>query len=70
MTIASRLCGAVLLALVTVGCPDLGDDPMETNDLSAEHPERVAAMRTALEQWLGSVVDSLNGMDYERQAAR
>lgn len=48
----------------------LGDDPMETNDLSAEHPERVAAMRTALEQWLGSVVDSLNGMDYERQAAR
>lgn len=44
----------------------LGDDPMETNDLSAKHPERVTAMRAALETWLGSVVDSLNGADYTK----
>ncbi|MFP4499644.1 MAG: sulfatase [Candidatus Hydrogenedentota bacterium] len=29
----------------------LGNDPGEEHDLSAEHPERVAAMRSALETW-------------------
>lgn len=48
---------------------NLVDDPMETKELSAMHPERVTAMRAELETWLTSVIDSLNGMDYASSAA-
>jgi N-acetylgalactosamine-6-sulfatase len=30
---------------------DIPNDPAESKDLSAEHPERVAAMRAQLEAW-------------------
>jgi len=55
---------------------NLGDDPDEKRDLvaargdprvaarSAAQPDRLKALRTALEAWLLSVVRSLNGKDY------
>jgi hypothetical protein len=44
---------------------NLEDDPMETKDVAADNPERVQAMQEALRRWMGSVIDSLNGDDYE-----
>ena len=35
-SIAARLCGAAVLAIVTAGCPDLGDEPMDWSLL--DHP--------------------------------
>ncbi len=43
---------------------NLATDPEEQNVLIAEQPERVASMRQQLEDWLESVVHSLNGSDY------
>ena len=43
----------------------LVDDPMEATNLADQHPDRVATMCKALEDWQGSVIDSLNGEDYE-----
>ena len=43
---------------------DLAADPKETTDVAATKPERVASMREELNQWLVSVVNSLNGEDY------
>lgn len=43
---------------------DLQHDPMETTNLAKMHPDRVRSMQAELDQWLGSVVDSLNGKDY------
>lgn len=43
---------------------NLEQDPMESRDLSAEEPRRFRRMRKALENWLASVVNSLNGEDY------
>lgn len=43
---------------------NLAEDPMETNDLSTRHGDRVNAMRASLEAWLASVTHSLNGKDY------
>lgn len=42
----------------------LADDPMESHDLAGTEPERVAAMRAALEHWQHSVLDSWTGKDY------
>ncbi|MDA7916050.1 sulfatase-like hydrolase/transferase [Verrucomicrobia bacterium] len=42
----------------------LVNDPMEAKDLSGEHPKRVARMKTALESWQRSVLDSWSGKDY------
>jgi len=42
------------------------DDPGETRDLSAEHPQRVTAMREKLEAWQRSVLDSWAGEDYAK----
>ncbi len=47
---------------------NLTDDPMEQNDLAGKHPERVAAMRAALERWQQSVLDSWSGKDYHLDA--
>jgi arylsulfatase A-like enzyme len=44
---------------------DLASDVQESKNLSATHPERAAAMRSALEQWLASVTASLRGEDYD-----
>jgi hypothetical protein len=44
---------------------DLADDPTESKDLSEQEVERTAAMRGALEKWLGSVTASLRGEDYK-----
>ncbi len=44
---------------------DLASDPKESRVLLAEQPERVPEMQGALERWLESVVQSLNGGDYK-----
>ena len=36
---------------------NLDDDPGETNDVAADEPERVAAMREALDDWRIEVED-------------
>ena len=43
---------------------DLANDPAEKNDLFATEPQRAEAMNARLEEWLKSVVHSLNGGDY------
>lgn len=45
---------------------NLSTDPNEEDILIAEQPERFAAMRNALEDWLESVAKSLNGEDYKQ----
>ena len=45
---------------------DLAADPTESHVLLAEQPERVPAMQHALEHWLESVAQSLNGADYPK----
>jgi arylsulfatase A-like enzyme len=42
----------------------LADDPGEQTDLASGHPGRVEAMTAALDSWMRSVIDSLNGEDY------
>jgi arylsulfatase A-like enzyme len=42
----------------------LADDPREETDESTRHAGRVESMRVALDAWMGSVLDSLNGADY------
>ena len=42
----------------------LKDDPMEETDRSEQEKERALQMKKALEIWLRSVVNSLNGGDY------
>lgn len=43
---------------------DLATDPREENDLAAEHPMILHALQQEMEDWLVSVVRSLNGEDY------
>jgi len=43
---------------------DLLEDPGETNDLAAEKPQILNAMKTRLEQWRASCKKSLDGKDY------
>jgi len=43
---------------------NLADDPMETTNLSASEPKRVAAMTKSLEAWQRSVLASWSGKDY------
>ncbi|MBL7188529.1 MAG: sulfatase-like hydrolase/transferase [Phycisphaerae bacterium] len=43
---------------------DLLNDPAESKDLAAEHPEIVAQMKSSLLTWQDSVVNSLAGNDY------
>ncbi len=49
---------------VTYELYHLEDDPAETRDLSEAEPEKLAAMKAALEAWQRSVVKSLRGEDY------
>jgi arylsulfatase A-like enzyme len=44
---------------------NLADDPMEAKDLLNELPDKVEAMKKPLNDWLVSVVRSLNGRDYK-----
>ena len=44
---------------------NLEADPVEKDDLAENQPQRVERMRRALEQWQQSVINSLNGKDYE-----
>lgn len=46
---------------------NLVDDPMETKDLSSspEHKQRVKSMQQELDNWMRSVIQSLNGKDYK-----
>ena len=44
---------------------NLAQDPMETSNLAGRQAGRVDAMAEALDAWMGSVVNSLNGRDYE-----
>lgn len=43
---------------------DLIEDPGETRDIAAGHPERVRAMREAMERWRDSCTRSREGADY------
>ena len=43
---------------------DVSKDPVESIDLAAQDPERVAKMSAALEAWKASVEKSLAGADY------
>lgn len=45
---------------------NLKQDVAETNNLAESEPERVARMRTALEAWQKSVIESLKGKDYQQ----
>ena len=45
---------------------NLSKDPTEKNNLSDDHPEKVASMQKALLSWQRSVTHSLNGKDYEK----
>ncbi len=44
---------------------NLRQDPMEARDIAAEQDPRVRTMKTQLQTWLKSVVNSLNGADYQ-----
>lgn len=44
---------------------DLLEDPSETTDVSAEHPDVVSRMRAAVEEWEQSCQRSLAGDDYD-----
>ena len=43
---------------------NLADDPPEQNDVATQNADRVNSMKSQLESWLTSVVNSLNGRDY------
>ncbi len=43
---------------------NLGNDPNESHNLAAQHPERIKNMESALLDWQTSVIASLNGADY------
>jgi hypothetical protein len=43
---------------------DLVEDPSESNDLAAQHPEIVKNMVATLSAWRESCQSSLNGNDY------
>ena len=43
---------------------NLADDPAEQNNLVTRDTNRVNSMKSQLESWLVSVVNSLNGRDY------
>jgi len=43
---------------------DLIDDPGESRDIAAEHPQRVQSMRTTLEKWIESCARSARGEGY------
>lgn len=49
---------------VTIELYNLQTDPMETDNLADQFPQRVAEMRKQLEAWQASVIHSLNGDDY------
>jgi len=42
----------------------LGKDPMESEDLYGNEPEKAGEMKTGLEAWQRSVVRSMYGLDY------
>ena len=43
---------------------DLLNDPTESNDIAAKHPEIMAQMKSSLLTWQDSVINSLAGNDY------
>ena len=53
-------------AAPTLELYDLATDPNEKTDLAAQQPDRVKALRAALDAWLASVARSLNGKDYAK----
>lgn len=49
-----------------LGLFDLIDDPAETKNLAAAHPERVQQLLKKLRQWQASVEQSLTGAEYQK----
>ncbi|MDP8244299.1 MAG: sulfatase-like hydrolase/transferase [Candidatus Hinthialibacter antarcticus] len=47
---------------------NLHDDPLEAKNVIAQQKERAKPMKTSLEQWMISVVNSMNGKDYSSQS--
>jgi len=45
---------------------NLKTDPKEQHNVASLYPQRVSQMRHALEQWMRSVLRSLNGADYSK----
>ncbi len=46
---------------------NLAEDPKEQANLAEQEAERIKPLQTALEAWLKSVVESLNGKDYTKK---
>ncbi len=44
---------------------DLKNDPAESNNIAAAHPEIVTSMQTQMHDWQQSVLESLTGADYQ-----
>jgi len=40
------------------------DDPGEKRNIRSKHADKVDPMKSQLERWMASVIDSLNGKDY------
>ena len=44
---------------------NLQDDPNETTNVIVGHSDTAKSLQAELTEWLASVVDSINGKDYE-----
>ena len=44
---------------------NLAEDPDEERDLASQHSDLVESMKSAIRGWQASVVNSLNGRDYQ-----
>jgi hypothetical protein len=45
---------------------NLAKDPHEKNNVASKEPDRIKAMKKTQQQWLVSVVNSLNGNDFSK----
>lgn len=48
---------------------NLADDPSETTDMSADHPDKVRELQAAFEAWISEMPNAINGAKPKRRAA-
>jgi arylsulfatase A-like enzyme len=60
-----RIAGGSEPESMTIELYNLEADPQETTNVAAANPELIGSLGKDLETWRGSVIDSLNGKDYE-----